>query len=44
MGTTNWTTESLTPGTTYAYRVVPLRYWMTGQAGPAVTFTVPKVG
>jgi lysophospholipase L1-like esterase len=38
---TSWTTDSLPRGATVAYRIVPLKFWMLGQPGPAVVVTVP---
>ncbi|MBL7493428.1 GDSL family lipase [Frankia sp. AgB1.9] len=38
---TSWTTDSLPAGATVAYRIIPLKFWMAGQPGPAVEFAVP---
>ncbi|OHV33578.1 MULTISPECIES: GDSL-type esterase/lipase family protein [Pseudofrankia] len=35
-----WTTDDLPLGAVVAYRVVPVKFWMVGQPGPPVTFTV----
>jgi lysophospholipase L1-like esterase len=40
----SFTSENLPNGAKVDYRVVPVKEWMTGQPGPAVTITVPGGG